>query len=539
MSDLNSVLAAYDLSLKDDQERQRIGRAVLEPLIESSPALKANFESAIASGYVEKFVFSNDRDGSGGSYHSHDKSIKLNDSSFANQTNMIFVLGHEVQHAQSIKGADTPHSTALDAAIQRATTDANGAPAVPINDDHRRDYTQIVQNYVNGVRAEEAQAHIGGFNAINSFVEKRLGHTPTLKELYQAEPGRMSDFIDRSGISPFQSYQLKQGLTRSDDGSMALNDANIDKMKIYYADKFPGTFGDNHLLDYKHEAVLDAWAKIHAAEQQVSDNASRVNMNAAAQQMGPDGNLNADHYATTVNSYKINFAQGGLNLNPALLNFPPDGVVEVPDITRTMTLANIQADATLEPLDRDQLEKQTNPATAANAVVKESEAIVLLKEQGVIEKTFAEKTSENWQGLKSKMGMSIEADADSDPPLVKQAKAGIDKLWPESRYENPEAFENTATALAAQAQKLGLNSIDHVLASKDGDRLIAAQGQDPSAPQARLASIVVADAVQQPSNESLKQLQPPQAQSTSIDPQQQPQLSQPSQDEQPRRASMH
>lgn len=531
MADLDSVLAAYDQSLKDDQERQRIGSSVLKPLIESSPALKANLEDAIQKGYVEKFVFSNDREGSGGSYQPNDKSIMLNDSSFSNPTNLIFVLGHEVQHAQSIKGAETPHSVALTAAIQQATTDQNGLPLAPIDNDNRRDYTRIVQDYVNGVRSEEAQAHIGGFNAINSYVEKRLGHTPTLKELYQAEPGRMSDFVDRTGISPFQAYHLKQGLTRSDDGSMEPSDQNIDRMKHYYADKFPGSFGDNHLLDYKHEAVLSAWAKIHSAEQQISEEASRAKLNVAAQQIGDDGALDENLYAITKNSYKIDFGPNGLDLNSAVLNFPEDGIVPVPDIRRDKNLASFRG----EILSDEDIER-FNPTTSANAVVQEADAIKQLKEQGLIDKTVAEKASDNWRGIKSKLGLSIEASVDSDPPLVKQAKAGIDKLWPESRHENPQTFENTATALALAAEKRGMGSIDHVVASKDGDRLIAVQGQDPAAPQAMSAGVVIAEAVKQPADDSLKQLRSSQAQSPSID---QVQQNQQTQDEPQRRASTH
>jgi hypothetical protein len=105
--------------------------------------------------------------------------------------------------------------------------------------------------------------------------------------------------------------------------------------------------------------------------------------------------------------------------------------------------------------------------------------------------------------------------------LLQQSKQALAALGADGGLDDPKAFANAAAALAAEAQKSGLSSIDHVVKSTTGDRLIAVQGQDPATPDARLAAVELAQAVKQPAEQSLQALQGTPAPTPTVDPQQQ------------------
>lgn len=469
--------------LLDDYEgRQpadaRHSRERLEHAIEASPVLKTMLQRAIADGALDRFTFGDAPDGAGGSYSPGDRSMNLNASSFRTESNLVFVLGHETQHALSLQGQAAPYQTALTAAIaQRADLAAPLASlAAP------RDYTDVVRDVVEGTRREEAQAHIGGFNALASYVrhERHLDRAPTLKELYQTEPGRMSDFINVSGLI-FKDYALKPGLAREADGSMALSDGNIDRMKVYYADKFPGTFGDNGLMDYRNQAIHGAWQEIHAAERTYVDHHATLAATAAT---GIDGQL-APGYAPLHHAYSIDFAT--LGASPAVLKFPGNGVVEVTDTMHAfatrqqsgMPMSNQELQGIREAVDP--LRTAVVPTPEANRALNRRVAIDAPPDPG--------------------------AASAPEPALLQQARQAMEKLGPNGGLADGTAFGNAAATLAAAAQKDGLTAIDHVVKSVDGERLIAVQGQDPASPDARHAAVEIAQAVRQPAEQTLHSLQ--------------------------------
>jgi hypothetical protein len=102
-------------------------------------------------------------------------------------------------------------------------------------------------------------------------------------------------------------------------------------------------------------------------------------------------------------------------------------------------------------------------------------------------------------GRRNAIDLPAEVDAPApEPALLQQSKQALATLGADGGLDDPKAFANAAAALAAEAQKSGLSSIDHVVKSTTGDRLIAVQGQDPATPDARLAAVELAQAVKQP-----------------------------------------
>jgi len=91
-------------------------------------------------------------------------------------------------------------------------------------------------------------------------------------------------------------------------------------------------------------------------------------------------------------------------------------------------------------------------------------------------------------------------------PLYQQALAGLEQLPAEHAIVDRGARERTAGAMAAQAQADGLQRIDAVLGSHDGQRLFSVQGQ-VGAPDAWRSHVDRTTAQQQPLEASASQLQ--------------------------------
>jgi hypothetical protein len=485
---LTDLLNAYEAAQPADPAH---GRAALEHAIEASPVLKTKLQEAIAAGHLDSFRFVAADDGAGGSYSPTEKSLNLNAGSFRGEANLVFVLGHETQHALSLQGLAPAYDTALTAAIA-VRADNNSAPASRAAP---RDYTDVVRDVVEGTRREEAQAHIGGFNALASYVrhERHLDRAPTTREMYETAPGRMSDFINVTGMI-WKDYTMKPGLAREADGTMALSDENINRMKVYYADKFPGTFGPNGLMDYRNQAIFNAWKEIHTAETGYGQHRSILAASAAT---GPDGQLAPD-YAPVQHAYKIDFA--ALGASPAILKFPAGGIVDVVD-TNYAVATRLQSGAPMEDPEIQALRAAVDPTLTA--AVARPDAMRAL-------------------GRRNAIDLPAEVDAPApEPALLQQSKQALATLGADGGLDDPKAFANAAAALAAEAQKSGLSSIDHVVKSTTGDRLIAVQGQDPATPDARLAAVELAQAVKQPAEQSLQALQGTPAPTPTVDPQQQ------------------
>jgi hypothetical protein len=138
------------------------------------------------------------------------------------------VMGHEIQHSFN--------STASDKAIDAFVNDVDKIAKGP----GTHDYTAAVKTYIQSNREDEASAHIGGFNAVSSQVLKD-NPKAGLPELYNANPVRMGDFIERSGKSPTFTYALKPGLSIEADMTITASPDNVKAMGKHYFDQPPSS----------------------------------------------------------------------------------------------------------------------------------------------------------------------------------------------------------------------------------------------------------------------------------------------------------
>ena len=84
-----------------------------------------------------------------------------------------------------------------------------------------------------------------------------------------------------------------------------------------------------------------------------------------------------------------------------------------------------------------------------------------------------------------------------DNRLYAQAVSNLEQLGPNGGFDSRDQMERAAAALAADAKLTGLTQIDHVARSSNGEGLIAVQGNDPWAPEAKRAFLDVSQATTQ------------------------------------------
>jgi hypothetical protein len=201
--------------------------------LDKSPDLKARTLEAIRDGHLVAYSDQAPREaGAAGQYSASDRTIQMPPLLGANEKRLadrVFLMGHETEHARSIRGVDYTASTLMPAI--RAVA---GQPG-----DGPRDYTDIGLAYIERTRAEEGRAHIGGFNAMASYVSGMPGARPEhlLRDLYETRPERMGDFIEKTSDGIPATYALKPGLALDHDNRMPYSPQNIDAMKVHYADK--------------------------------------------------------------------------------------------------------------------------------------------------------------------------------------------------------------------------------------------------------------------------------------------------------------
>lgn len=466
---LEVMLKEYHDALPIKYRVPVFGSDPLRDAVNASPDLKAKLIDAISDGYLTKFTNEAAAPGAAAEYRVSTRDIKVPESALDNKNDLIFLLGHENQHARSLQGIDYRQT------VLKPDTLAISQSPPP------HDYTAPITALVERTRAEEAQAHIGGFNAVvSALTAEGKGTTP--EDIYRHNPGRMRDFIDVGGVFPNLTYQMKAGLTQQPDGSLDWTPANVTAMKGYYADKIPGSFGDNGLLNYRHESVMEGWRLAHGYE-----SVSLAGTN-------------------STQNYTIDFT--GMGINPGMLNVPNGGPGGVGVISASDPIPN-----GMDPF----------VGFPTNAVVPRHTALTALgiphgPQPAVVPPplptpTITDSISSLWNKV---TGNAIErlspetptTPAPKEPPLFAQAIDGLGKLGKDSGVQNREEFLNAAAALAVAAEKNGLTSIDHVVKGSNGN-VFAVQGQDVASPLAQRAHIEIGEAVQQPSQQNLSQLQPP------------------------------
>jgi len=238
--DLDRMLDAYAKGGKEHAKTADGMRTVMG----LSPDLKERVLEAVRDGYISGFTPENPGDNAAAGYSARSRQMHIRpdfDGKGSSYAELMFAMGHETDHARSLKGQSHLQQMLHPLVAHIAEQPASGA----------RNYTGAIELYVDTQRAEEAQAHIGGFNAMASYA-MTYGKAPKGKELqtmYEIDPLRMGDFIKKSG-DPAQ-YALKDGLSVDANFQMPKTPENINAMKVYYADKMIN--GD--YMMYRQEAI--------------------------------------------------------------------------------------------------------------------------------------------------------------------------------------------------------------------------------------------------------------------------------------------
>lgn len=227
----------------------------LAKVLDASPDLKKRILDSVDQGYLTRFQALPANSGTGGSYDPTAKAInvpmdvlKQADQSTYDKGELIFVMGHEIQHS-------------FNAAATRKTTQdfLDGASTLVQSKASPHDYTKLTEDFIDASRKDEASAHIGGFNAIASQARKD-NPKATLEDIFDTAPGRMRDFITVGGTPPNNTYTMKPGLTLNADMSMPYSPDNIASMGKYYFDKpaSESQLGSRGNLDYTN--FYGSWA---------------------------------------------------------------------------------------------------------------------------------------------------------------------------------------------------------------------------------------------------------------------------------------
>lgn len=222
----------------------------LEAVIRASPALIDQINAAVALGHLSRILpLSNPN--AGGEYDARSLEMRLPlgplatpppgtqqvVQSAANASEVTFVLGHELQHGFN----RTATRQAYETFAANVKSVAKGGASL-------RDYTAPTAALLWQNRRDEASAEIAGWNAVVSRLRNQ-NQNPSIRDIFEANPGRMADFISVSGTS----YMLKPNLVVNADKTLPLTSANLEAMGKYYFDKparNPGGLGARGNSDY-------------------------------------------------------------------------------------------------------------------------------------------------------------------------------------------------------------------------------------------------------------------------------------------------
>lgn len=221
--------------------------ANLRATLDASPVLVDQVNGAVAAGYLRHFDVLPPTANAGGTYDGASKTMNLPLSMLAPATydrgEATFVLGHELQHGFN-------HATTT----QAYTTFNADVRAIAQSPNATHDYTTPATALLAANRNDEARAQIAGYNAIVSGV-RATNPDATLRDIYNAAPGRMTSFIARDATTTPPTYAMREGLTVDANLAMTASPLNIEGQGRHYFDQ-PGSVsrlghhGDSDYANY-------------------------------------------------------------------------------------------------------------------------------------------------------------------------------------------------------------------------------------------------------------------------------------------------
>lgn len=400
--DLDDMIDAY---AKGGPQQARTAEGIREVLM-LSPDLNKRVLEAVRDGHLTRFSAENPGDNAAAGYNADSRTMHVrpnfngSDSAYAE---MMFVLGHETDHARSLKGQN--HATSM--LLPAVTGLAEGPSVGP------RDYTPIIAQYVERQRAEEAQAHIGGFNAVSSYVmtHGKVTKGKELEAIYAVDPVRMGDFISVTGDPA--KYALKDGLSLDKNFQMPKSGPNIEAMKGHYADKMI----DGDYMMYRQEAIktgMEAVAKIEKAH--------------------AEENLEDRRYVIDPDPLRAH----------RTLNLPADGQHEIKGAVQVLDLGDLGIDlASLGPLVA---EKDAPKASVSLAPTPEDHPLFAQALEKVVEYDKRDKLTDAPQELRN-LAAALAVQAES------RGLRQIDEVVPSMDKTNMIASQTSGDRLSAAVDR--------------------------------------------------------------------------------------
>lgn len=418
----------------------------LQSVIGSSPALIDQINDAVAQGHLHRIVPLTNPN-AGGEYNGASKEMRLPLTALAtpppghafNAGEVAFVLGHELQHGFNHAATVQAYRNFTKEAARAATTD--------------HDYTDEIGKLISANRRDEAAAEIAGWNAVVSMVTASK-QNPSLQDVFNAQPGRMSDFIDYSRTPPY-AYRPKPNLALNPDLTMSPTASNVEAMGQNYFDKKAIALGGH--VGLGHHGNSD-YANYYATWP-----------------IGMATRLERKHNPRP--SMLINLSK--LGLSEQLLE---QNGIDLGNNQRPMAYLDTGATPPRPGLFQHTITSHRHSSPVAARVL---EAELAGGHEGTrIERQSATRAS----SLPLRDGPT-----DPDHPnhaMLQQIREGVRRIDDGIGKPYDDASERMSRCLLAQCREAGLRRVDHVVMGVDGANVFAVEGQlsDPAHLRTRVAT---------------------------------------------------
>jgi len=180
---------------------------------------------------LEHFAFTAPGEGVGGSFSAPTHTMNLVSESLATTTPGS-TQRYNVHDLTFVVGHEVQHGFNAQTAGQRDAAFVQGVRALAKTPGPIHDYTTLVEQHIQTNRDDEARAEIAGWNALRSRVHHDNGSV-SLNELQRIAPGRVNDFI----VSANGTLQPRAHVTLNPDLSMTATPSNVAAMGYNYFDR--------------------------------------------------------------------------------------------------------------------------------------------------------------------------------------------------------------------------------------------------------------------------------------------------------------
>jgi hypothetical protein len=369
---------------------------------------------------LESFAFTAPGAGVGGSFNASGHAMNLVSESLTTVPAKSNQNGYDPYELTFVIGHEVQHGFNAQAAAQARNAFVTDVRALAATPGPVHDYTALIERRIQAAREDEAKAEIAGWNALRSRVQHDHG-TVTLGTIAAAAPSRAGDFgeTQNGAFAPRANVQLNPDL------SMSQTPANVSAMGHNYFDRptaahlLPGdtrapmALAHGGIEDYPNYYAGWAIATIGAEEQ------------AATHRRGaaPQVQINMAHAGL----YEEMMEKAGLNLAPSKQSVP-------------------------------YLDSSTQPAVPHR-----------------FDHTADGPNQYQYVPVAPASPTRLEDPAHADHALFQQARGHVAALDKSLGRTPDQHTDQISSALAVQARADGLQRIDQVALSTDGNRLWGVQ----------------------------------------------------------------